>query len=117
MKQLFENWRKHLNEIGPSPSFQKTLDRSRRGWQKSMDDAAAKGREAGELEDEEFRITEPMPEEDEMRDLANQIGAEIEFRTTTEGEHIALVTFEDGEQVGYRDEEEMYQDLRKKDLY
>ena len=57
---------------------------------------------------------EPMPEEDAMRDLADKFGVEVEFRTTKEGESIAVVTFEDGEQIGYRDEEEMYQDLIKR---
>ena len=57
---------------------------------------------------------EPMPEEDAMRDLADKFGVKVEFTATKKGESIAIVTFEDGEQIGYRDEEEMYQDLAKR---
>tara|TARA_R110002012_G_scaffold308495_1_gene514766 strand:- start:311 stop:574 length:264 start_codon:yes stop_codon:yes gene_type:complete len=57
---------------------------------------------------------EPMPEEDAMRDLADKFGVKVEFTATKKGEPIAIVTFEDGEQIGYRDEEEMYQDLAKR---
>ena len=57
---------------------------------------------------------EPMPEEDAMRDLADKFGVKVEFTATKKGEPIAIVTFEDGEQTVYRDEEEMYQDLAKR---
>ena len=103
MKKLFENWRKHLNEIGPSPEHQKTLDRAQRGYEKSMGPPDPP--------------PTPMPEEDAMQDLANEFGVEVMFAKTTDGEHIAIVTFEDGEKIGYVDEEEMYQDLRKRAGY
>ncbi len=55
-----------------------------------------------------------MPEEDAMRELADKFGVEVMFAKTTDGNNVAVVTFENGEQMAYIDEEEMYQDLAKR---
>ena len=55
-----------------------------------------------------------MPEEDAMRELAEKFGVEVMFAKTTDGKNVAVVTFEDGEQIAYMDEEEMYQHLAKR---
>jgi hypothetical protein len=58
MKKLFENWRKHLNEIGPSPEHQKTLDRAQRGYDKTFAAAEAERTLKEELEDEVAEMAE-----------------------------------------------------------
>ena len=63
---------------------------------------------------DEERIEPGMAEKEAMEDLAEKFGVEVEFSTTKKGEPVAIVTFEDGEQIVYRDEEEMYQDLAKR---
>jgi hypothetical protein len=94
MKKLFENWRKHLSEAEYEP-----------------------GRAVADIDTGEERMEPKMVEKEAMEDLAEKFGVEVKFSTTKEGAPIAIVTFEDGEQMGYRDEEEMYQDLRKKAGY
>ena len=91
MKKLFENWRKHLNEAAYEPG--PAVPRYRTG---------------------EERPQPEMAEKEAMEDLAETFGVEVEFSTNAEGAPIAVVTFEDGEQMTYMDEEEMYQDLAKR---
>tara|TARA_R110000787_G_scaffold37124_1_gene94553 strand:+ start:324 stop:869 length:546 start_codon:yes stop_codon:yes gene_type:complete len=98
MKQLFENWRKHVNEIGPSPSFQKTLDRAQRGYDKAFAAAQAD------------RTPEEV-EEDEVQDLADKFNVEASFEIASDGKPAILVTHQDGETTVYHDTEEMYRDL------
>ena len=91
MKKLFENWRKHTNEAAYEPG--RAVPRYRTG---------------------EERPQPEMAEKEAMEDLAEKFGVEVEFSTTKEGTPTAIVTFEDGEQMGYSDEEEMYQDLAQR---
>ena len=49
-----------------------------------------------------------------MQDLADKFNVQVMFAKTTDGKHIAVTTFEDGERMAYIDEEEMYQDLAKR---
>ena len=91
MKKLFENWRKNLNEAAYEPG--RAVPRYRTG---------------------EERPQPEMAEKEAMEDLAEKFGVEVEFSTTKEGTPTAIVTFEDGEQMGYSDEEEMYQDLAQR---
>lgn len=91
MKKLFENWRKHLNEAAYEP-----------------------GRAVADIDTGEERVEPEMLEKEAMEDLAEKFGVEVEFSTTKEGTPIAIVTFQDGEQIAYRDEEEMYQDLAQR---
>ena len=90
MKKLFENWRKNLNEAAFEP-----------------------GRATGDIE-ASMGSPDAMPEEDAMRELADKFGVEVMFAKTTDGNNVAVVTFEDGEQMAYMDEEEMYQHLAKR---
>jgi hypothetical protein len=87
----FENTMKGMESLSGNELYQKLFDT----WQKERED-----RSWG-------------PEKEAMEDLAEAFGVEVEFSTKF-GRRIAIVTFEDGEQMGYRDEEEMYQDLRKR---
>ena len=91
MKKLFENWRKHTNEAAYEP-----------------------GRAVADIDTGEERVEPEMLEKEAMEDLAEKFGVEVEFSTTKKGAPIAIVTFEDGEQMGYSDEEEMYQDLAQR---
>ena len=72
------------------------------------------GHAVADIDTGEERMEPEMAEKEAMEDLAEKFGVEVEFSTTKKGEPIAIVTFEDGEQIGYRDEEEMYQDLAKR---
>ena len=90
MKKLLENWRKNLNEAAFEP-----------------------GRATGDIE-ASMGSLDAMPEEDAMRELADKFGVEVMFAKTTDGNNVAVVTFKDGEQMAYMDEEEMYQDLARR---
>ncbi len=88
MKQLFESWRKHLNEAEYEP-----------------------GRAVADIDTGEDYVEPQMAEKEAMEDLADKFNVQVMFAKTTDGKHIAVATFEDGEKMAYIDEEEMYQDL------
>ena len=88
MKKLFENWRKHITEAGYEP-----------------------GRAVADIDTGEDYVEPQMAEKEAMEDLADKFNVQVMFAKTTDGKHIAIATFEDGETMGYMDEEEMYQDL------
>ena len=98
MKQLFENWNKFLNEIGPSPEHQKTLDRAQRGYDKAFDAAEA------DRTPEEIR-------DDEVQDLADKFNVEAFVEIASDGRAAIIVKHQDGKVSMYNDTEEMYQDL------
>ena len=102
MKKLFENWRKHLNEIGPSPEHQKTLDRAQRGYEKTF--AAA----------EADRTPEEV-EEDDVQDIASKFGVEASVEIADDGKPTIVVYLPDGETVTYNDSDEMYDALSKEE--
>ena len=100
MKKLFENWRKHIKEIGPSPEFQKTLDRAQRGWQKSMDGAAEKAAAAGEPEDNPY--DEELEAEDEKaKAIAKKYGLEASADYASDGKLAILVRTPDYDYAGF----------------
>ena len=101
MKKLFENWRKHLNEIGPSPEHQKTLDRAQRGYDKTFDTA-----EADRTPEEVF--------EDEALELAERLGVDISVEVADDGKHIIVVNRGEGPEA-YNDPDEMYDALSKEE--
>ena len=88
MKKLFENWRKHITEASYEP-----------------------GRAVADIDTGEDYVEPQMAEKEAMEDLANKFNVQVMFAKTTDGKHIAVTTFEDGETMAYIDEEEMYQDL------
>ena len=88
MKKLFENWRKSLNEAEYEP-----------------------GRAVADIDTGEDYVEPQMAEKEAMEDLADKFNVQVMFAKTTDGKHIAVATFEDGETMAYIDEEEMYQDL------
>ena len=91
MKKLFENWRKSLNEIAYEP-----------------------GRAVADIDTGEDYVEPQMAEKEAMEDLADKFNVQVMFTKTTDGKHIAVVTFQNGETMGYIDEEEMYQDLARR---
>ena len=88
MKKLFENWRKSLNEAEYEP-----------------------GRAVADIDTGEDYVEPEMVEKEAMEDLADKFNVQVMFAKTTDGKHIAVVTLQNGETMGYMDEEEMYQDL------
>ena len=91
MKKLFENWRKSLNEAEYVP-----------------------GRAVADIDTGEDYVEPEMAEKEAMEDLADKFNVQVMFAKTTDGKHIAVVTLENGETMGYIDEEEMYQDLARR---
>jgi len=91
MKQLFENWRKHINENEYEP-----------------------GRAVADIDTGEDYVEPEMAEKEAMEDLADKFNVQVMFAKTTDGKHIAVVTLQNGETMGYMDEEEMYQDLARR---
>jgi hypothetical protein len=98
MKQLFENWRKHLTEGG----YAGHLDRQQAGWERSMDAA-----EADRTPEEVF--------EDDALELAERLGVDISVEVADDGKHIIVVNREEGPEA-YNDPDEMYDALSKRDL-
>jgi len=88
MKKLFENWRKSLNEIAYEP-----------------------GRAVADIDTGEDYVEPQMAEKEAMEDLADKFNVQVTFAKTVGGADIAVVTLQNGETMGYMDEEEMYQDL------
>ena len=81
----------------------------------SLDEAVYEpGRAVADIDTGEERVEPEMLEKEAMQDLAEKFGVEVEFSTTKKGAPIAIVTFQDGQQMAYRDEEEMYQDLAQR---
>ena len=91
MKKLFENWRKSLNEAEYEP-----------------------GRAVADIDTGEDYVEPEMVEKEAMEDLADKFNVQVMFAKTTDGKHIAVVTLQNGETMGYMDEEEMYQDLARR---
>ena len=91
MKKLFENWRKSLNEAEYEPR-----------------------RAVADIDTGEDYVEPQMAEKEAMEDLADKFNVQVMFAKTTDGKDIAVATFEDGERMAYIDEEEMYQDLVKR---
>ena len=91
MQKLFENWRKSFNEIAYEP-----------------------GRAVADIDTGEDYVEPEMAEKEAMEDLADKFNVQVMFAKTTDGKDIAVATFEDGERMAYIDEEEMYQDLVKR---
>ena len=91
MKKLFENWRKTLNETEYKP-----------------------GRAVADIDTGEDYVEPEMAEKEAMEDLADKFNVQVMFAKTTDGKHIAVVTLQNGETMGYMDEEEMYQDLARR---
>ena len=91
MKELFENWRKSLNEAEYEP-----------------------GRAVADIDTGEDYVEPEMAEKEAMEDLADKFNVQVMFAKTTDGKHIAVVTLQNGETMGYMDEEEMYQDLARR---
>jgi len=91
MKKLFENWRKSLNEAEYNP-----------------------GRAVADIDTGEDYVEPEMAEKEAMEDLADKFNVQVMFAKTTDGKHIAVVTLQNGETMGYMDEEEMYQDLARR---
>jgi len=91
MKKLFENWRKSLNEAEYEP-----------------------GRAVADIDTGEDYVEPEMAEKEAMEDLADKFNVQVMFAKTTDGKHIAVVTLQNGETMGYMDEEEMYQDLARR---
>ena len=147
MKQLFENWRKHLEEAVPhsahhvvkkmkktGKSAKETLkslttdlsDEEAGRWlerhkdemdsaKQDLDEAAYEpGRAVADIDTGEDYVEPQMAEKEAMEDLADRFNVQVMFAKTTDGKHIAVATFEDGETMGYMNEEEMYQDLAKR---
>ena len=83
MKQLFENWRKHINEAAYEP-----------------------GRAVADIDTGEDHIS---PEE--VQDLADKFNVEASVEIASDGKPAILVTHQDGETTAYNDAEEMYKDL------
>jgi hypothetical protein len=69
------------------------------------------GRAVTDIDTGEDYVEPEMAEKEAMEDLANKFNVQVMFAKTTDGKHIAVATFEDGETMAYIDEEEMYQDL------
>ena len=91
MKKLFENWRKSFNEIAYEP-----------------------GRAVADIDTGEDYVEPEMAEKEAMEDLADKFNAQVTFAKTVDGADIAVVTLQNGETMGYMDEEEMYQDLARR---
>jgi len=91
MKKLFENWRKTLNETEYKP-----------------------GRAVADIDTGEDYVEPEMAEKEAMQDLADKFNVQVMFAKTTDGKHIAVATLQNGETMGYMDEEEMYQDLARR---
>ena len=91
MKKLFENWRKSLNEAEYEP-----------------------GRAVADIDTGEDYIEPEMAEKEAMEDLADKFNVQVTFAKTVDGADIAVVTLQNGETMGYMDEEEMYQDLARR---
>ena len=91
MKKLFENWRKSLNEIAYEP-----------------------GRAVADIDTGEDYVEPEMLEREAMEDLADKFNVQVAFAKTVDGADIAVVTLQNGETIGYMDEEEMYQDLARR---
>tara|TARA_Y100001963_G_scaffold157169_1_gene252633 strand:+ start:1571 stop:1882 length:312 start_codon:yes stop_codon:yes gene_type:complete len=98
VKKLFENWRKHLNEVAYEP-----------------------GRAVADIDTGEERMSpEDLEKEQEFEDLADVFGRKFGIELTTKmkkGRLQAKVTFKggthDGEVMHYWDPEDMYQDLAR----
>ena len=80
-----------------------------------LDEAAYEpGRAVADIDTGEDYVEPQMAEKEAMEDLADRFNVQVMFAKTTDGKHIAVATFEDGETMGYMNEEEMYQDLAKR---
>jgi hypothetical protein len=88
MKKLFENWRKHLNEVEYEP-----------------------GRAVADIDTgEEYMSPEDLMR-DEVQDLADKFGVEASIEIASDGKPVILVTHRNGETTPYEDTEEMKRDL------
>jgi len=97
MKQLFENWRKHLNEAAYEP-----------------------GRAVADIDTGEEHMSPEDLMRDEVQDLADKFNVEASVEIASDGKPAILVTHQDGETTVYHDTEEMYRDLSDevgRDLY
>tara|TARA_R100001591_G_C4273592_1_gene163143 strand:+ start:395 stop:655 length:261 start_codon:yes stop_codon:yes gene_type:complete len=75
-------------------------------WRKSFNEIAYEpGRAVADIDTGEDYV-EP--------EMADKFNVQVMFAKTTDGKDIAVATFEDGERMAYIDEEEMYQDLVKR---
>ena len=72
------------------------------------------GRAVADIDTGEDYVEPQMAEKEAMEDLADKFNVQVMFAKTTDGKHIAVVTLQNGETIGYMDEEEMYQDLAKR---
>ena len=74
------------------------------------------GRAVADIDTGEEYISPEEVEEDEMRDLADKFGVEIEFDVSDfrDGSSYAKVKLKNGSVMYYYDAEEMYQDLAKR---
>ena len=84
MKKLFENWRKHITEA-----------------EYEQDRAVA------DIDTGEDYIEPQMAEKEAMEDLADKFNVQVTFAKTVDGADIAVVTLQNGETMGYIDEDEM----------
>ena len=67
--------------------------------------------EEGAYDTDAERLESGMAEKEAMEDLADKFNVQVTFAKTIDNKDIAIVTHENGEAMGYMDEEEMYQDL------
>lgn len=88
MKKLFENWRKHLNEVEYEP-----------------------GRAVADIDTGEERMSPEEVMRDEVQDLADKFGVEASVEIASDGKPAIMVRHQSGEVVAYNDAKEMYQDL------
>ena len=69
------------------------------------------GRAVADIDTGEDYVEPEMIEKEAMEDLADKFNVQVTFAKTVDGADIAVVTLQNGETMGYMDEEEMYQDL------
>ena len=141
MKQLYENWKRYLNEELthiPNDQAQATIAASRAAQKEKR---AAKEAEAEEVRqalgndwqvnvrmlEDRYQLTvnkqswagaDYTPEEveeDDVQDIASEFGVEASVEIADDGRPVIVVHLPDGETVTYNDSDEMYDALSKEE--